>query len=343
MLQKLKSENTDYIFEALRCGIQLIGNLAVDNQFCKDDIWRLIFPDLLWALLCVDDERAVGYSSMVLHTCLDEHKVEQLAQTGNIHLALKVMELCRTQSELDWTVLIATQHFLKSSVLVKNMYAGMSHQERVTLLQLISAQLGEEDSKDCGIPPTVATFLASCFQERCGAVLTLASKSDNEEALTVISLLDVLCEMTSDHKQFMFLQNHPDLLKSTVDLLQQVHALGKTSKNVLSPNEGNMFCHQQQTSDKQYRHTTHRHTAVRELDGLPLIMDNCSIDSNNPFISQWAIFATRNILEHNLENQELVAALERCGVADDSALRAMGFRVEKRDGNMLLKPCSKDP
>ncbi|CAB1317004.1 unnamed protein product, partial [Coregonus sp. 'balchen'] len=250
MLQKLKSENTDYIFEALRCGIQ--------------------------ALLCVDDERAVGYSSMVLHTCLDEHKVEQLAQPGNIHLALKVMELCRTQSELDWTVLIATQHFLKSSVLVKNMYAGMSHQERVTLLQLISAQLEEEDSKDCGIPPTVATFLASCFQERCGAVLTLASKSDNEEALTVISLLDVLCEMTSDHKQFMFLQNHPDLLKSTVDLLQQVHALGKT------------------------------------------------------IISQWAIFATRNILEHNLENQELVAALERCGVADDSALRAMGFRVEKR-------------
>uniref|UniRef100_A0A674C7E3 Ataxin-10 n=1 Tax=Salmo trutta TaxID=8032 RepID=A0A674C7E3_SALTR len=331
MLQKLKSENTDYVFEALRCGVQFIGNLAVDNQFCKDDIWTLIFPDLLLALLCVDDERAVGYSSMVLHTCLDEYKVEQLAHPRNIHLALKVMELCRTQSELDWTV---------------------------TLLELISAQLGEEDSEDCGIPPTVATFLASCFQERCGAVLTLASESDNEEALTVISLLDVLCEMTSDHKQFMFLQNHPDLLKSTVDLLQQVHALGKTSKNVFtaaqnfSLAQGGDCSSSPSVSFKAHLirligNLCHGNTAnqnkVRKLDGLPLIMDNCSIDSNNPFISQWAIFATRNILEHNLENQELVAALECRGVADDSALRAMGFRVEERDGNVLLKPCSKDP
>lgn len=72
------------------------------------------------------------------------------------------------------------------------------------------------------------------------------------------------------------------------------------------------------------------------------VMLSLTVDSP-PVISQWAIFATRNILEHNLENQELVAALECRGVADDSALRAMGFRVEERDGNVLLKPCSKDP
>lgn len=32
----------------------------------------------------------------------------------------------------------------------------------------------------------------------------------------MISLLDVLCEMTSDKGQFMFLQDHPDLLVTTV-------------------------------------------------------------------------------------------------------------------------------
>jgi len=40
---------------------------------------------------------------MVLHTCLDEAKVEELSDPQNIHLALKVMELCRTQPNLDWT------------------------------------------------------------------------------------------------------------------------------------------------------------------------------------------------------------------------------------------------
>lgn len=54
-------------------------------------------------LLSVDDEKAVNYASMVLHTCLDEAKVEELSDPQNIQLALKVMELCRTQPDLDWT------------------------------------------------------------------------------------------------------------------------------------------------------------------------------------------------------------------------------------------------
>lgn len=140
---------------------------------------------------------------------------------------------------------------------------------RVTLLELISAQLNEEGSRNCGVPPTVAHFLAGSFQTGCGAVLTLAtgSISSNEvwsvrkassgpctivcivvffafpggslqvldlsfcvwtclpvaiplqvlqEALTVISLLDVLCEMTSDFRQFIFLQDYPNLLETTV-------------------------------------------------------------------------------------------------------------------------------
>ncbi len=54
-------------------------------------------------LLSVEDEKAVNYASMVLHTCLDEAKVEELSEPQNIQLALRVMELCRTQPELDWT------------------------------------------------------------------------------------------------------------------------------------------------------------------------------------------------------------------------------------------------
>lgn len=121
---------------------------------------------------------------------------------------------------------------------------------RVTLLELLFAQLREDDSEECGVPPSVARFLASSFQKGCGAVLTLATGSASsdevrtikrasqtrqrppslcltstcccnalqvlQEALTVISLLDVLCEMTSDLRQFMFLQDHPDLLVTTV-------------------------------------------------------------------------------------------------------------------------------
>lgn len=59
-------------------------------------------------------------------------------------------------------------------------------------------------------------------------------------------------------------------------------------------------------------------------------------------ISQWAIFAIRNLLEHNTQNQELVAALERRGTTDYSALKELGFLVEERDGSLLLKSVRKD-
>ncbi|XP_029317498.1 ataxin-10 [Cottoperca gobio] len=363
-LQTKHLKSKEGIFEPLRCGIQFLGNLSVGNQMCKDDIWQLSFPNLLLQLLSVDDEKVVNYASMVLHTCLDEAKVEELSDPQNIQLALRVMELCRTQPDLDWTVLIATQYFLKSSALVESMYSGMSHHERLTLLELLFAQLQEEDSEDCGIPSGVARFLASSFQKGCGAVLTLATGSASsdevlQEALTVISLLDVLCEMTSDHRRFVFLQDHPDLLVTTVELLRQVHAIGKASKNIFSAaqnfsslgGDGDPSSHSPVISFKAhlirlignlcYSHTNNQNK-VRELEGIPLILDNCNIDSNNPFISQWAIFAVRNLLEHNTQNQELVAALERRGTADYSALKELGFLVEERDGGLLLKTVRKD-
>uniref|UniRef100_A0A3Q3VN79 Ataxin-10 n=1 Tax=Mola mola TaxID=94237 RepID=A0A3Q3VN79_MOLML len=353
----LLNSNLECRYEPLRCGIQFLGNLAVGNQMCKDDIWQQSFPNHL----LVNDEKTVNYTSMVLHTCLDEAKVEELSKSQNIQVALRVMELCRTQPDLDWTVLIATQHFLKSSALVESTYSGMSHRERVTLLELILAQLKEEGSENCGIPASVARFLAASFQNGCGAVLTLAigSTSSDEEALTVMGLLDVLCEMTSDLGQFMFLQDHPDLVVTTVELLEQVHAIGKTSKNVFSSSQnfstltgdGTSPSHSPVISFKAHlirlignlcHSNPSNQNKVRELDGIPLILDNCNIDSNNPFIGQWAIFAIRNLLEHNRQNQELVATLERQGSADYSALRELGYMVEEREGSLLLKPVRKD-
>lgn len=62
---------------------------------------------------------------------------------------------------------------------------------RVTLLELLFAQLREEDSEECGIPPSVARFLASSFQKGCGAVLTLATGSASSDEVQIVNLTDV--------------------------------------------------------------------------------------------------------------------------------------------------------
>ncbi|CAL8247384.1 unnamed protein product [Merluccius merluccius] len=360
VLQHMHLQSGGAALEPLRCGVQFLGNIAVGSQLCKDNLWRLSFPHLMLDLLSGEDEKVVSYASMVLHTCLDEEKVEELAQPNNIPLALRVMELCRTHPDIDWTVLIATQHFLKSSALVTSMYSGISHLERMTLLELLAAQLGGGGADDSGIPGDVASHLAESFQTGCKAVLVLTSGSadGDEEALTVIGLLDVLCEMTSDLEQFMFLQDHAGLLQTTVGLLQDVHALGKASENVFSSSQNfssfssgggdpsspfvSFKAHLIRLIGNLCHHHPGNQNLVRELDGIPLILDNCSIDSNNPFISQWAIFTIRNLLEQNHDNQELVAVMDRRGNADYSALTALGLDVEKRDGGLLLKPTKKN-
>ncbi|XP_052411256.1 ataxin-10-like [Carassius gibelio] len=359
-LLKISSGGSNEIHDALRCGIQFLGNIAVGNQLCKDDIWELGFPRIFWDLLELADEKAVSYTCMVIHTCLDEHKIEQLVKdTQQLKLSLKIMDLCKTLPDVDWTVFIVTQHFLKSSELVRKMYTEMSNEERLTLLELILAQLGVVEEENCLMPLSTAQFLASCFSDHCRSVLTLSSESsDDQEAMVVIRLLDILCEITSGCKEFMALQDHSDLLSATVDLLKEVHLLGKTSRNVFTAAQdfsltrpGGADTHPALSFKahlvRLIGNLCHGHIVnqdkVRELDGIALILDNCSIDSNNPFISQWAVFAIRNILEHNLENQKLIQGLRRQGVADDTMLREMGFRVEERDGSLLLRPLKKDP
>lgn len=59
---------------------------------------------------------------------------------------------------------------------------------RVTLLELLFAQLKEEDSEECSIPPSVARFLASSFQKGCGAVLTLATGSASSDEVQTDNL-----------------------------------------------------------------------------------------------------------------------------------------------------------
>lgn len=360
-LIKISSRGSNDIYDALRCGIQFLGNIAVGNQLCKDDIWEFGFPHIFWDILQLPDEKSISYTCMVIHTCLDEHKTEQFVEdTQRLKLTLKIMDLCRTLPDLDWTVFIVTQHFLKSTELIRKMYTEMTNEERLTLLELILAQLGVvEEQKDCLMPLSAAQFLASCFTDHGRTVLSLSSEaSDNQAALVIIWLLDILCEMTSDRKEFMSLQDHPDLLSATVDLLKEIHLLGKNSRNVFTAAHNFTLTRPEGAEThpvlsfkahliRLIGNLCHGHVVnqdkVREMDGIALILDNCSIDSNNPFISQWAVFAIRNILEHNLENQKLIQGLRRQGLADDTMLRGMGFRVEERDGSLLLRPLKKDP
>jgi hypothetical protein len=67
---------------------------------------------------------------------------------------------------------------------------------------------------------------------------------------------------------------------------------------------------------------------IRELGGIPIILNHTSVDENNPFIREWSILAIRNLCENNSENQGLIASLQPKGVVENELLNKLGLKAE---------------
>lgn len=348
------------LLTALRCSLQFLGNIAAGNGDSQNSIWKCAFPDLFLTCLTYSDEKIVAYCCMVLFTCLNSEKVRELLDPENLTVALRVLKVYKEQLESEWSFLIVTDHLLKCPELVKVLYAKLSNQERVTFLELIMSKVSEKNSvtsEEMNVFMRIADFLASCFRDKCEAVLKLTSAADaeDEEALVTVRLLDVLCEMTSNNGQLEHLQASPGLLETAIDILRLTHLAGKQAVNIFTATHA--MTGQEEISHPAVGFKSHlirlignlcykskgNQDKVYELDGIPLILDNCSIDDNNPFVNQWAVYAIRNLTEQNERNQELIARMEEKGLADNSVLEHMGLEIEKQDDKLLLRSVRKKP
>nr|XP_038036820.1 ataxin-10 isoform X5 [Anas platyrhynchos] len=252
------------LLTAFHCSLQFLGNIAAGNGDSQNSIWKCAFPDL-------------------------------------------------------FLFLIVTDRLLKCPELVKVLYAKLSNQERVTLLELIMSKVSEKNSvtsEETNVFMRIADFLASCFRDKCETVLKLTSAGDaeDEEALVTVRLLDVLCEMTSNNGQLEHLQALPGLLETAIDTLRLTHLAGKQAVNIFTATHamtgqeeishpavgfkshlirliGNLCYKSKENQDKVY-----------ELDGIPLILDNCSIDDNNPYTGPCASAPQIPFLTSKLEN-----------------------------------------
>ncbi|CAI0554667.1 unnamed protein product [Linum tenue] len=67
---------------------------------------------------------------------------------------------------------------------------------------------------------------------------------------------------------------------------------------------------------------------IRDANGLLLLLQQCVTDDDNPFLREWGIWAMRNVLEGNAENQQAVAELEVQGTVQMPELGGLGLKVE---------------
>ncbi|GAB2217284.1 hypothetical protein Drorol1_Dr00000456 [Drosera rotundifolia] len=67
---------------------------------------------------------------------------------------------------------------------------------------------------------------------------------------------------------------------------------------------------------------------IRAKNAVLLLLQQCVLDEDNPFLREWGIWCVRNLLEGNEENQKLVAELELQGSANVPEIAGLGLRVE---------------
>ncbi|QRV73796.1 extracellular matrix protein 14 [Ceratobasidium sp. AG-Ba] len=59
---------------------------------------------------------------------------------------------------------------------------------------------------------------------------------------------------------------------------------------------------------------------IRERGGVEVVLSMCAVDDRNPYIREHALFALRNLLHNNTENQDIVKELEPTGRWDESGV-----------------------
>lgn len=148
--------------------------------------------------------------------------------------------------------------------------------------------------------------------------------------------------MTANTELLGYLQVFPGLLERVIDLLRVIHVTGKETTNIFS----NCGCVRAEGDISNVAEGFKSHLIrlignlcyknkdnqdkVNELDGIPLILDNCNISDSNPFLTQWVIYAIRNLTEDNSQNQDLIAKMEEQGLADASLLKKWVLKLKRR-------------
>ncbi|KAH7291789.1 hypothetical protein KP509_29G035800 [Ceratopteris richardii] len=68
--------------------------------------------------------------------------------------------------------------------------------------------------------------------------------------------------------------------------------------------------------------------AVRSQGGLFLLLQQCVVDEENPFLKEWGLWAVRNLVHDNTENAKEIGTLQLRGSFTPVELAEKGYKVE---------------
>lgn len=351
----------------MRCCIQFLNNLASGHPDGQELVWNHILHDSMPTILSVHDDKVTLYCCMLLQTCLQNPdcrlRFQESAEAAGIMES--VLSACSIQSELDFSLQLV-QMVLQSIGIVSKIFGKLKIPSQIVLLHIANACVDEsiqvlKNQQQMGVSESTLTCFAELFRKTSHNILSLAmkdSQDDDQKPQLVMSLVELLSAASAHPELQGSLQGMDFLLETSLELLDMVEQVGRGSDNAFSvrqditgtsqeaelasePGYGFKRNMVQLIGNMCFRHKRNQ-DKVRELKGIPVILQQCNIDCKNAFINQWAILAIRNLCEDNPENQAIILSMKSHGVADNEALAKLGYEAMLRnDGQVYLKNIKK--
>lgn len=346
--QVCSEEFASKIVSCSRCVLQFLGNLVVNNQRNMLIVWNNIHQHFEWLIGQTDDALIRQYSCMLLYNCIKHmpsHR-RQLIDANRCRLIATVLSLT-LKDEIEWG-LYAIELMLAEEGFLPELLVLLNADERYFLLDVIITHLQNlnvpHPNFSAYLNVTNLEFLKEQFVAKVETLLNMVRNLDmqSEEPVLITKLLKILCCSSCIPQYNEYLQSDGSLVIVATYFLKNVHLAGKAGAEHFAPVE-RVFL-----NDPEIRNPVHgvkgdlvrlvgnlcwKHKAnqdkVREVDGIAVLLDCCKIDANNPFITQWAVFAIRNLCDKNPENQALIASMESVGPAKPGS----GSRGDFPNGN----------
>ncbi|XP_074273067.1 uncharacterized protein LOC141596724 [Silene latifolia] len=363
IINSVQFDCDDFGYGIIRAALQVLANISLAGEKHQRAIWDRLFPDVFLNIARVRRRETCDPLCMIIYTCSDGSSELFTELCRDPGLAV-IAEIARTASEVgfgeDWLKLLISRVCLEEShfsvlfsVLSENVASEnlKNPEKRFTtsqayLLRLVSEILNER-LKEIHINIDFALYILGIFETAVKIVdfhtrgqsgLPTGSASIDVLGYSLTVLRDTCAQDSSVVVNSLIDKGFLDLLLSLLRELELPSSIRKTISRVegeTGDSESPKVC-----PYKGFRRDIvavigncaygrkNVQDEVRQKNGVILLLQQCVIDEDNPFLREWGIFCAKSLLEGNAENQQVVASLEMQGTVDLPQLADIGLRAE---------------
>lgn len=328
-----------------RMCVQFLGNAITRKE--TQDVYRLAIwrfgagTTFMMSLLEDPDSKVRLYGSMVFYNCMLDPQILNYVN-GTQETVELIFNRAVEDSEHDNTwCLFCAQMLLAEKTFLNYTWDTIDRNCQLNIVRVALDGLLEKAANDATSTPLIhednVPFLATGFVEDSAKIANKLYKIYYPEEFEFVTpLLEFLCQATAFENLYQSVRDDERILDAALTLLditvkplisqkEQLDRLAaKMQAAVLK--DVDVIKAEQRPFDNFRTHLVrllanmcYKHPAnqklIRERGGIALIMNSTPLDADNNFITEWSVFALRNLLEDCPENQRVVQEMQFRGFA----------------------------